>query len=179
MIQTETHRLFFALWPSDEIREQIAQAFKRTPQSSMTGRRVAPSNYHITLHFIGNIRNEQQQCLHRAAQSMVTESFQLKLDKYGYFDKPRVFWMGCQHVPEPLKHFQQQLGEALSSCGYQPESRTYAPHVTLMRKLARPGELVSMTDILWRANEFVLVESTSTPEGVHYEVIEHYPFSLC
>lgn len=177
MIQSDTHRLFFALWPSEEVREQIAQAFKRAPQSSMNGRKVPPSNYHISLHFIGNVDSDMQQCLHRAAQSVMAEDFQLTLDRYGHFYKPRVFWLGCQQVPVALTNLQQQLGDALAACGYQTDSRPYAPHVTLMRKLLRPGELASITDIQWRAEEFVLVESKSTTEGVRYEVLERYPLS--
>ncbi|MFW2371690.1 MAG: RNA 2',3'-cyclic phosphodiesterase [Gammaproteobacteria bacterium] len=175
MTQSDSRRLFFALWPSDEVRERIAQAFKRAPQSSMNGRKVAPSNYHITLHFIGNVGPEQQQCLHLAAQSVVADGFQLTLDRFGHFYKPRVFWFGCQHVPQALEQFQKQLGEALSRCDYQPDARVYAPHVTVMRKLIRPGELSTAAEIQWDVSEFVLVESKSTAEGVQYEAIEHYP----
>lgn len=167
-------RLFFALWPGDELREQISQAFNSAPQAAMNGRRVSASNYHITLHYIGLVGHEQQQCLHLAAQSVVAEGFPLVLDRFGHFYKPRVFWLGCQQVALPLKKFQQQLGEALMNCDYQPDPRVYAPHVTLMRKLTRPGDLNPMTAIQWQVNEFVLVESRSTTEGVKYEVIERY-----
>ena len=170
-------RLFFALWPQDEVRDRIVQEFKQTPQSSMNGRCVSPSNYHITLHFIGNADSELQQCLHREAQTVVADGFQLVLDFYGHFYKPRVFWLGCRHIPEPLVRFQKQLGEALSRCGYQADSRVYAPHVTLMRKLTRPGDLSPVSAIQWPVNEFVLVESKSIPQGVQYAVIERYPLS--
>lgn len=141
----------------------------------MPGRKLASSNYHITLHFIGNVSAEQQSCLHLAAQSVSASGVSLCLDHYGHFSKPRVLWMGCKDVPESLTQLQQRLGQALSVCGYEPEARIYTPHVTLMRKLSRPGDLPSMVGINWQSNEFVLVESTSSLEGVQYKVIEHYP----
>lgn len=176
-MKSDSRRLFFALWPAAQIRKQIEQEFKHTPQYSMNGRCVIPSNYHITLHFIGNIDGDMQQCLHLAAQSVEAKEFHLELDHYGHFYKPRVLWLGCGYIPEKLTGLHQQLGEALSTCGYQPDARVYAPHVTLMRKLTRPGDLWSMKAIKWQANEFVLVESNSTREGVRYEVIQHYPLT--
>ena len=47
-------RLFFALWPDDEVREQIAADAGRTIERS-DGRTVPPSNYHITLTFLGSV----------------------------------------------------------------------------------------------------------------------------
>jgi len=175
MKQSDSRRLFFALWPCAETRKQIEQEFKRTPQWSMRGRCVSPSNYHITLHFIGNVDSDMQQCLHLTAQTVVAESFNLELELYGHFYKPRVLWLGCVSIPEKLSRLHQLLGKALSTCGYQSDSRVYAPHVTLMRKLTSPGDLATSKAIQWMTSEFVLVESKSSSDGVQYEVIERYP----
>ena len=172
------HRIFFALWPPDEIRQGIVDAFKQTPQYPMRGRVMDPANLHITLHFIGNVSREQKDCLHRAAQTVNPETCRLKLDYYGHFYRARVFWIGCREIPEPLKNLYQNLGAALTACDYRMERRPYAPHVTLMRKLNRPGEMILPQPIEWPINEFVMVESKTRAEGVRYEVAERYRISV-
>jgi len=169
------HRLFFALWPGDEIRKQIVRAFAQTPQYNMPGRVMRPSNLHITLHFIGNVSSEQKDCLHQAAQTVKGEACTMRLDYYGHFYRARVFWLGCREIPQSLSTLYQDLGSALQACAYQMERRPYAPHVTLMRKLKRPGEMITPQAIEWPINEFVLVESVPVEQGVEYRVIERYP----
>jgi 2'-5' RNA ligase len=169
------HRLFFALWPGDEIRQQIVSAFTLTPQYKMRGRIMQPSNLHITLHFIGSVSEDQKHCLHQAAQTVTGETCTLQLDYYGHFYRARVFWLGCHEIPETLSALYQNLGSALQTCDYRMERRPYAPHVTLMRKLNRPGEMITPQPIEWPINEFVLVESVPVELGVEYRVIERYP----
>ena len=176
MIQApRQHRLFFALWPSDEVRQQIVSAFARTPQYKMRGRIMQPSNLHITLHFIGNVNDDQKACLHQVAQSIRAEACPLQLDTYGHFYRARVFWLGCRVIPESLKQLYRNLGSALKACGYEMERRPYAPHVTLMRKLLRPGDIITPEPVDWPIEEFVLVESRTAEHGFEYHVIERYP----
>lgn len=153
------------------------KTFKQAPQSRLKGRIINPDNLHLTLHFIGNATTETLDCLHQAAQTVTSTPFQLNFDRYGHFYKARVFWMGCTQTPEALTYLYQDLGTALSQCDYTAESRPYAPHLTLMRKLNKPGELDIFQAIPWQVNDFVLVESISTDHGVHYEVIQRYPLS--
>ena len=67
------------------------------------------------------------------------------------------------------------MADVLLECDYQSEKRVYAPHVTLMRKLTKPGDFSEIDHIAWQVNEFVLVESVPVDGGVKYEVIENYP----
>ncbi len=133
------------------------------------------SNLHITLHFIGNVSEKQMACLHQAAQAISGDSFELTLDHYGYFSKPKVLWMGLKEMPAALKQLHNKLENAFLKCGYQSEKREYSPHVTLMRKLSTPGDFSKFHPVLWSVNNFVLVESVLVDGGVKYEVIESYP----
>ena len=135
---------------------------------------MRPGNLHITLHFIGNVSEEKFDCLDQAAQAVKVEPFELVLDQYGYFYKAKTFWMGCHEIPQQLKKWYEILGCALSSCDYQIDKRPYAPHVTLMRKLNKPGIFEGFQPIWWRVNEFVLVESVSVDGGMEYRVVKRY-----
>jgi len=174
MKEENTHRVFFALWPDDAIRKQITEAFEQSSINKKQGRIVRPDNLHITLHFIGNVNQQKLDCLHNVAQTVKADSFNLELNHYGYFQKPKVLWMGLKQNPKALEALHKDLGESLAACDYQIESRPYAPHITLMRKLAKPEKLENIKPIIWQANEFVLVESISVEGGVHYKVRERY-----
>ncbi len=170
----KTNRLFFALWPSQQVRRSIVNA--SIPLSSqLEGRVIRPQNLHITLHFIGQVAEDIKRCMHTAAQSVSVDSFTVKLDRFGYFKRAKILWIGPRQLPDELVRLHQDLGKALSPCGYKSETRQYNPHVSLMRKCARPKVVQHQLTIPWSADEFVLVESIQTESGVEYRVIEHYP----
>ena len=168
------HRIFFALWPDDATRMQIVASFKQLSLDKKQGRLVSFDNLHITLHFIGNVNQQKLDCLHRAAQAVKADGFNLELDHYGYFNKPKVLWMGLKQTPEALETLQQTLGASLAECEFEVDRRSYASHITLMRKLPKPEAFEKTKPIGWQVNEFVLVESISIEGGVRYEVRERY-----
>ena len=174
--QQKTYRLFFALWPSDQVRRSIGEVLSRLP-SKKKGRAIQTHNLHETLHFIGQVTESTKECMHTAAQSINAEAFQLSLDHFGYFSRAKIFWMGSQNIPEQLTRLQKELGCAIAECGFNVESRTYTPHITLMRKCQQVETDQIRFSIPWRVDEFVLVESITYQEGVNYRVIESYPLS--
>jgi len=169
----KTHRLFFALWPSDRVRQSIVETFSRLPQQKQ-GRVVQPQNLHITLHFAGSVTQETRDCMHAAAQTVCVKPFEFRLDHFGYFPRARILWMGCQEVPVEVKQLYDKLAAAIKSCGYQQEQRAYAPHITLKRKCLKPDLPQFDFSIPWKVDEFVLVESITHAEGVEYQIVERY-----
>ena len=69
------HRIFFALWPDDATRKQIAGSFKQLSINKKQGRIVSFDNLHITLHFIGNVNQQKLDCL----QSMGSVSIERQI----------------------------------------------------------------------------------------------------
>lgn len=143
--------------------------------NGVDGRKIQPHNLHITLHFIGQADEQLKDCIHAAAQTVGGRTFSLELDCVGHFRRARIFWMGTQSIPVELSGLHTELGEALSECGYQQEKRPYNPHVSLMRKCARPVLTLQNFSIRWPVDEFVLVQSIQDAAGVNYQVIERYP----
>ena len=168
-------RIFFALWPDDELRIQIAANLDRIDIDRDKCRRVANNNLHLTLHFVGNTSIAEMKCLDRQAREFDAESFDLTLDCSGYFKKPKVLWIGCQAAPEALYTLHGKLGEQISQCAYTPETRPYSPHMTVARKFSEVPGSIPFEPVLWQLNRFVLVKSISVPGGVRYEVVESYP----
>lgn len=169
----KTYRLFFALWPTDQVRQSIVEAFSGiSPQ--IKGRVIQPHNLHVTLHFVGQVTESTKGCMHAAARSVEAEAFQLDLDNPGYFPKAKIFWMGAQNIPAQLTLLHKKLGAAIEGCGFNADTRPFSPHVTLMRKSVHPAMKYEDFSIPWTVDEFVLVESVQDEAGVNYRVLERY-----
>ena len=172
------HRVFFALWPDDHVRQQISAAFQQSPYVHAKGRRYQDSNLHITLHFLGNMTEEQLNCARQQAAAVKLSPFSLNINRFGRFKQAGILWLGPDHVPDELVELHQQLGAALDICGYQPEAREYRPHITLMRKFHdEVGEQVYEPGILpvnWVVDRYALIESVSVDGLVEYRPLHMY-----
>lgn len=174
LVKHKKHRLFFALWPSPQVRASIVET-AHPVLHELTGRLIPPEQLHITLHFIGSVTDETRICMDRAARCIKTKPFSITLSHFNFFSRAKVFYMGCNAIPTELRHLHQTLGEALGDCSYQQDEPEYTPHVSLLRKLkARQVESFKFS-INWQVDEFVLVESSGTANGVGYNIIETYP----
>jgi len=164
-------RLFFALWPDEDVRRALVAADRGLGRE---GRRVAADNLHLTLLFLGATPADRQACFTAAAAGVQGEPFELVLDRFGHFPRPRVLWLGSSRPPAALVRLVEALGAALLPCGFTPESRPFAPHVTLRRKARRLPALQPETPVVWPVHDFCLCESVSTPDGVQYRVLERW-----
>jgi 2'-5' RNA ligase len=168
-------RLYFALWPQETVRQRLhaaADTAATTIGVESKGRRVPCANLHLTLHFIGNVYLAQMECLQRAARLVRAAAFDLTIDRQGYFNKPRVAWLGCSNPPAALDDLHRQLGRHLQICDYEPETRPYQPHVTVARKLGPIAAEAGFAAVDWRVSEFALIEVRAIDIGVQYRAVE-------
>ena len=171
-----TRRLFFALWPNDQIRHSIVEQFKRLPKP-LYGRVIQPRNLHITMHFVGSVNEDIQTCMQTAAAKVAAERFTCKLDCFGYFSRSKTLWLGSQDTPVELTDLHNELGAALADCGYSAEKRPFKPHITLIRKctLTEPHE--ADFSLAWPIDTFALIESHRDQHERNYQLIESYPLT--
>jgi len=167
---SSTERLFFALWPDDNVRQAIHEQTQPV-LSGLDGRIVAADNWHITLAFVGEIDGPTKQCMQQAAATVQGHRFSLSLDKLGYWPKPRILWLGAKETPKALQELVAKLSTGLLECGYRPDTRPYQVHLTLVRKADRLVTLPSMTPVAWDVKDFCLVRSILNFKGACYEVI--------
>jgi len=111
---------------------------------------VKPESIHLTLKFLGDIREDQIREIHGAlghALSMV-RAFRLEVGGWGVFPdlrSPRILWIGLDRaparVPSPILHLAEIVEDAMATVGFPPESKTFAPHLTLARIKDRGREI--------------------------------------
>ncbi len=170
-------RLFFALWPDQVLRSQLVESTRhaRRKLSKAGARMVDTANIHITLAFLGNVPDEQYQCLSNSAGRVQAGSFDLLLDRWGFFRRAQVFYLTPAAVPGGLERLVGQLWDVAGSCGLKTDPRPYQPHLTLARKVTARLDLPAPVSILWTPADFVLVSSETRSSGPVYQVLQRWP----
>jgi 2'-5' RNA ligase len=160
-------RWFFALWPDDAVRDALVS---RLPGLLPVGARaIHPSDFHLTLAFLGPLVPDVLGCAERVADRIQAPGFDLELDRVGHFARARVLWCAPASPPEPLQALVSELREQLSTCGVAADPRPYRPHITLARKSAAPPASEWSTPIRWLVRDLVLAAGYGGP-GPRYRV---------
>ena len=168
-------RLFFALWPDDETRLQIVSVADEFRNENV--RLVKSANLHMTLIFLGEVSDFVKKDVLEQAASIKSRPFNMNFNRVGWWEKPRIVWLGPSEVTPAISELLEALYKILKKHGIKPEKRRFKPHVTIARKAKQFSAVDSGYEILWRVKQFALVNSTSTESGVEYRVLKSWPLT--
>lgn len=176
-----TARVFFALWPSAELAARLAE-IARQAAAQYGGRPTRLETLHLTLAFLGDVPESRLPELEAAARSVAAESFDLRLDRFGFWQHNILLWAGCTQVPEMLSKLVEKLQRELAAAGFPGAAarNAFSPHVTLVRRLPAASRnqlteaLPEFPGLDWPCRRFVLVRSQRLSSGPHYERIGEY-----
>ncbi len=165
-------RVFFALWPDDGVREALHREAQMLHRDT-GGRAMRRENLHLTLVFVGDVAVGRLDELKSVAGTISGSSFELVLDRLGYWRHNRIVSASPLTVPEALCELVSSLEGRLKQAGFEFDRRPYAPHIPLLRdgRVARgPGPL----HLDWPVGDFALVESVQGPRGAEYRVLARW-----
>lgn len=196
-----TRRLFFALWPDEAMRQAMVQATRKAARAS-GGRPVPVGNLHVTLAFLGSVPERRLPELAKiarasvplpalaavnapgSARSFAADRAELMGDRLAITFDRLEHWRPAQLLcvlpaepPAPMAALARSLQEQLAAGGFAPDLKPFRPHVTVVRKVSRPGRIDGMHPVVWSFTELALIESRTLPEGASYSVVEALP--LC
>ena len=166
-------RLFFALWPDQAVREQLAR-WSRELRAACGGRPTRPENLHVTLAFLGGVEDARVAEVERAAGEVAPRAIPLVLDQPGYWKHNRIAWAGASVVPTEIEVLVADLRGALAKSRIGFDSKGFASHVTLLRDAREPKEMPALESIDWKIDSFALVRSVTLPRGSRYEVLKSW-----
>lgn len=183
-VRESTRRLFFALWPDEAMREAMAHATRKAVQAS-GGRPVPQNNLHVTLAFLGSVPERRLPELAAAARGATetltpgganspADPLQLVFDRLEYWRAAHLLCALPAEPPPRGAELARQLQDALVGRRFAPDLKPFRPHVTVARKVARPGSEGKMRQVTWRFTELALIESRTLPQGALYTVVETY-----
>jgi 2'-5' RNA ligase len=172
-------RLFIGISLSVLFTEALLKVRERN-QSIKKIRWTPPQNLHITLHFLGNTREDEIGGIISSVQNITyeTDPFTLVFERYQLAPKKRSYMIWATFLPSSAF---AQLSKAIGSLFslIQPNHKEPRAHITLARfKYLKPPyqiELVSgveMPNI--QVNRIVLWESFLKPEGAEYAAIQTF-----
>ncbi|MGD2160590.1 MAG: RNA 2',3'-cyclic phosphodiesterase [Gammaproteobacteria bacterium] len=172
-------RLFLALWPDDITRTQLAAVQKQFSKNErlQKAKPVPVENLHITMHFLGAVTEEVHFTLQTLLDSVKVRACNLVIDRWGYFPRPKVLWLGAKSSPEPLTELVLRTESCIKQCIEGYEQNRFVPHITVFRKARHPVEADEFQPIDWRIDRFALVASDTRPEGAVYTVLKEWMLS--
>jgi len=190
-------RLFIGIELPDALKRRAAAAAARVRERverTAPGARlrwVEPSNLHITIWFLGEVREPRVEALAAALNTpLVVRPFRLRIAGAGAFPPsgpPRAIWLGLAAGDDALLAVHTELGPRLLPLGFEPEKRPFSPHLTIARvKDVRGRDAAAMRRILIAddpvgecdVRSAALLLSRPTPAGSQYERLASIPLGL-
>ncbi|MFC1490249.1 RNA 2',3'-cyclic phosphodiesterase [Candidatus Latescibacterota bacterium] len=176
-------RTFIAVEIPAEVKEKIGLYVDSMQNSFQNVKWVAPENLHLTLKFLGEVKEDDVESLVECMKPIFSEfrSFELALEHTGFFPtsvNPRVIWIGSDGGADILLDIFQELEHCLESIGIDREARMFSPHLTIgrvKRNNKQSDQSVVNVDIpefepvSFTVGNIALIKSTLTPQGPIYE----------
>lgn len=171
---SDTRRVFFALWPSDDLRPRIEEQARRVPLEGRA-RRVPARNLHVTLAFIGEVPSARMAAITEVADRITGARFELELNQMETLPGSNVLCMTTDRPPAALLGLADELRSGLREQGFKMEDRAFRAHVTLARDVRRRQPVMRIPSLHWQVGEFVLVESQRGRAGSEYAMVQRWP----
>ncbi|WP_328296660.1 RNA 2',3'-cyclic phosphodiesterase [Streptomyces sp. NBC_00435] len=181
-----TVRVFIALAPPDEAKEELARELSPAYAAYPRMRWNRIEDWHITLAFLGEIPAGKVPLLRPPLADLAAgrRPVRLALRGGGHFDE-RVLWSGIDGDIEGLHLLAADVRAVVKECGIPFEDRPLRPHLTLARArrndtasaVEAAAGLAAFTGRRWRTERLHLVGSNigRGPGPIHYRDIEAWP----
>lgn len=178
-------RLFVGLSIPKKERSRIWRAIRGLRDDGLPVRWTDPDNFHITLKFLGEVRQDRLPEIQEALSNAVgaTKAFttgMLGLGGFPTLRRPKVIWLGVEPCPE-FRCMKQDIEWAFRDVGFSVETRAFHPHVTLGRATSLNGGGAfrdlheRMADISFetqlRIHTVDLIRSHHSPDRTRYSVV--------
>lgn len=139
---------------------------------------VKPAGLHITLKFLGDIKEESVAPLSTELDHAASACPQLDLALAGFgafpnVRRPRVIWVGLEGSMRELLRLASDIDRVCPAFGVAREKRPFASHITLGRlKVPTMVDLaVNPVSGTFSASEILLYKSVLLPGGAQYTVL--------
>jgi 2'-5' RNA ligase len=185
------HRIFIAINFPEEIKRELEKF--QIKFSELPARWVKPENLHITLAFLGYVKDEDLPKIIEVTKNVASkhESFPIRIVKIAYgppkVSPPRMVW-AIGEKNENLWKLQENLKNALMEMRISQleEGRGFIPHITLARirkwefKQIEPEERPEIDEDVnfsFEVKSIEIMESHLKRGGAEYTVLESCPLS--
>lgn len=167
-------RLFIALELPQQTKQNLTRSAEQFRQLANGGNFIPQQNYHVTLHFLGEVAPTDVIYIQSAmdlCKNLVAP--QVAISKFALLRGDIV----CAKLKQnaQLDELHNTLGNALEQRNFDVEHSAYRPHVTLIRKQSFTlpfSEVTKSVDVFNKpfvATNITLYQSFLTPQGAEYK----------
>lgn len=168
-------RLFIAI-EFNNIKEYLHELQSKIPKAKA----AFPKHFHLTLKFLGEIKEEKIPEIIERLKEIKFEHFKLRLGNIGVFPNekmPKVVWVGLKDRTEITK-LQKEIEEKLGFLS--KKDKRFHPHITIARIKHIEDKKIFIQHIKKietkqkeiEITRFKLIKSTLTSKGPAYEDLE-------
>jgi 2'-5' RNA ligase len=185
----EIMRLFTGIDLPKEIKGNLEGLIEQLRPAARLKWSVA-ENFHLTTKFIGEWPEDRLEEIVAALRGLGPRApIDIAIRGLGWFPNPhspRVLWAGVD-APPALAELARATDEVVVQVGVPPETRSFAPHLTLAR-IRQPVGLAALRQAVaalpsddfgaFTADRFHLYQSELRPSGSVYTKLAEFTFSL-
>jgi len=186
---TPTIRSFVAIPLPEAVKEQIADWMKPLRLQAPDIRWVRPESLHLTIKFLGSVKEErfEREFFPEFSQSLVSKPLSLTLDHQGQFPhqgSPKILWLGLSGEVDLLQGLAAKTEKFFEGHGFAPENRPFAPHITIARIKEKPSidfmklwaDTLPLT-VHFVADSLAFYSSEAGVGGSIYQIIKEFKIS--
>lgn len=143
-------RTFIAAEIPPSVRDKLSRQLTAFKTSAPLVKWSHPENLHLTLRFLGDVKEDELDELFDATEDAVAAipAFALEIRGVGAFPNwrhPRVVWAGCGEGTEDALALASAVEESCVDLGYERERRPFRPHLTLGR-VKQPADAYGLAE---------------------------------
>lgn len=179
-------RTFVSIEIPDDIKERIEKLVNKLKRMLTPIRWVEQKNLHVTLKFIGWVKDEKVPPLIECIKGCAGKfgSFDLSFSGLGVFPsvkRPRVIWIGTGTGADKVKKLGECMESEMAKEGIREEEREFSPHLTIGR-IKEKIDVGALNDFIeknkniefgkFTVDHVSMMKSTLRRSGPIYEEIE-------
>jgi 2'-5' RNA ligase len=185
-------RSFLAVETPPGVRSSACRLIEQLRAAQAQVKWVAPENLHLTLKFLGDVREDDVAKVAEAAREAAATcaAFDLEIRGAGAFpnvNRPRTIWLGGGEGDAAMARLAAALDKALRPLGFPEEDRPYSTHLTIGRIRNPSPQLRDLGERLRQQADFaagrtnvaevVLFSSDLTQTGPIYTALARLPLA--
>lgn len=134
----KVYRTFVAVLIAEDLTQKVAEVQSEAKKLAPDVKWVAPENVHVTLKFLGDVREDRLPQVLSAIEDALRgrSAFEMSLSGIGAFPNPeraKVVWIGIEKGIDHIRELAKAVESGLERVGFSPENRPFKAHVTIGR----------------------------------------------
>jgi len=166
-------RLFFALVPDQKTTNAFNRAvleLKHTKYEKV----VEEEKLHLTLRYIGSIKEEIMNSLLNSVNNLKKATFTLHIREQKFWIKPEITVLVPDMIPDALSDLVDELENICIENGLPEECRKFKPHITVIKRSEKHIMHKPFVTISWKVSDFVLLNSEMIDGKLRYTEIARW-----